>query len=690
LENFIFLNLRVLEKEGLDIRDVMLGVTVSTRRLQKEHPFLRRWLQEPAFDTRGLVVQVDGNVIYDIDAQGCVECVDADIETELEQLLTADALDEVIRSAQIDGVNGVVEVREANISDLNNSNNRAQANGAQEPEDDGLTRPTTLSIAFGFALAAIAAMGLIFYVYLYCKKRQKRLRKEQQQRQSIEYRIPPSQVTLTAAGEAPKQSPVPPPPAPTSASTPIPDDRSEGSSIKGIETVSSDADPGDSFARELEMAASRDQQAWENFQRKKRALDYNQKPNPGPMGSTSPPIPPPPTNVPEPLRQSETWQKSFPYGDESGGLQDQGVEWTDEDFGIEERKWEPYNSSVAYQPEEKKEDTGFMSRVARDPEPAIPVSGKSSAVLQSIEQTLSQYSGSEDVDFQSDDPSEVVDEVARLSRFVQRYEKRKERRIQRGSERQTMSPPESSPQAYSTNEPTVQRFTPPSANENNGNLNNMRPSPALPDSQPETKSPYMGITMTGEMYQDPSLQTTNHPVLSMSDDSGDDSYRYEDESARSQRLGITPFSVQRRKGSSPYSEDREERSTVRRSFPMDNNRMEQRPRTKSEGESFQTQRARLQDLRKNEAIIDSSRSEINVGNFSNPGESRGPMPAPQEQPPSRIPFVNNAVTKPQPKNTRQNPRFSKLRNLFEERPKNAIFPPDEHWQSGKLLDSRKR
>jgi hypothetical protein len=716
LENFIFRNLRFLEGQGLDIRDVMLGVTVATRRLQTENVFLRRWMQEPAFDIRGLVVQVDGNVIYDIDAERCVECIDEEIETELEQLLTTDALDEVIRSAQIDGVKGVMEVREATIEDLsnNNSNTGTQLLGAQGAEDDGLERPSTLAIAFGFVLTAIAAMGLLFYAYLFFKKRKKRLKKEQQQRQSIEYQMPSSRVTPTSANKAPKQSPVPPPPAPTSASTRIPDDRSVDLSVKELEIASSDAGPGDAFALELEMAASRDQQAWENFQRKKRTLDYNreiQQTNSGHMESTSPiptsPIPPPQTNIAPPV-QSEAWQKSFPYGDESGGLQDQGVEWTDEDFGIEEKKWEPYNSNVLYQPEEKKDDTGLISRVAPDPEPAIPVARESPIVLQSIEHTLGQY-GSDDVDVQDDAQSEVVDEVARLSRFVQRLEKRKERRIQRGSER---SAPESSPASYSS-QPAVQQFTSPNQNENNGYLNNMRPrqhGDLLQDSQPKKKSPYMGITMTGEMYQDPSLQTMSHPGLSMSEDSGDDSYQYyEDENARNQRLGITPFSVQRPKGSSPYgldtsspavgvmsrNLDREEPSTnygsVRRSLPMDSNRIEQRPRTKSEGESFHTQRARLQDLRKNEAIIDSSRSEINVGNHPNLGEDRVPVPAPQEQQRPRVPFFNKAGNNPQPPNPNgQNPRFSKLRNLFEERPKNAIFPPDEHWQSGKLLDSNKR
>lgn len=711
LENYIFLNLRFLEKQGLDIRDVMLGVTVSTRRRlqlqlqvqqqqQLQQPVLRRWLQAaPTFEMRGLVVRVDGNVIYDIDADGCVECVDKEIETELEDLLTADALDELVRSAQIEGVNGVTGVREAQQEDQGNSNTQVNAAQGTEPNDDGLTRPSTLSIAFGFALTAIAAMGLVFYVYLFCKKRRKRLRKERQQRETIEYRMPSSRVSPTMGSTPPKRSPGLPPPAPTSASTPIPADEQSEMGVEALEAFSPDGGPGDAFALELQMAASRDQQAWESFQRKKRVLDHDRginQTNSGPMEFASPiPLPPPNAEDLSSSRKSEAWSKSFPYGDEqsSAGLQEQGVEWTDEDFGAEERKWEQYSSTAAYQPEEKKDDVLSVSRVARDPEPAIPFSRESSAVLQSIEQTLSQYSGSKDEDYSIDDPSEAVDEVARLSRFVKRFDKRKQRRTQRESERHSKSPPESSsPPAYS-HEPVVQRSTPPNQNENNGYLNNMRPSPTLraqdrrsndnkllQDSHQPRKSSYMGITMTGEMYQDPSLQRIDHPALSMSDDSADDSYRYEDEGARSQRLGITPFSVQRPNNAPLYSEDR---LSLPKNFDREepSNRMEQRPRTKSEGESFQSQRARLQDLRKNEAIIDSTRSEINVGNNPYPGQTRVPIPAS---------FLNGGLKTPQPKTTSQNPKFSKLRNLFEELPKNAIFPPDEHWQSGKLLDSNKK
>jgi len=61
------------------------------------------------------------------------------------------------------------------------------ASSGEENNEDPLTRPSTLSIVFGFLLVAIATMGLIAYGYIFYKKRQKRLRKKRLMQETISY-----------------------------------------------------------------------------------------------------------------------------------------------------------------------------------------------------------------------------------------------------------------------------------------------------------------------------------------------------------------------------------------------------------------------------------------------------------------------------------------------------------------------
>jgi len=728
LEDYMLSSLQYLNGDGLTIQEVLLGVTLTTR---------RRRLQ-----AKDIAVKVDGNVTYDIGSLACAKCADEKIQTALGQILTLPALNQTIRSAGITGVSGVTAIQDTlpvsnragnQSAGRNNINTRSKVAGlqsAQQPSSKNqLQRPSTLSIAFGFVLTAIAFLGLVFYAYVFHRKRQKRLRKEKQQRQSIEYRMPPSSRSIIPANIPVKSnlraSPAvstPPPMLPIPA---LGDDFSEeGDSFKALETLSSDGGPADSFARELQMAANLDQRVWEDFQRKKAALDRDREipTSYGPLGSTSP-IPPPPNPPSADPSKPDTWTKSFPYGDEPMTVAEQGVEWTADGYGGNATdndggdSWEPYNSRMPRLPEEKKDD--YASRLAsRDPAPVSPISRETSATMQSVELTLVPRENSNS--FRSDDPGDVLDEVARLSRFVQRYEKRKERRIQRESGRFSRDPTETDAQASTTfsvsdpstiRGPAVERSNPSKQNENNGNLNNMRSSPST---RPQNSRPrydatmgdnskvasYTGINMAGGLYQDPSLRNINRPVSSMSEESDDDSYRDEEESALShRRLGISPFSVQKTNAAPAYSEgiisptmdiisktiDKEQpagtrtNGAVRKLFPPDNRRME-RPYTQSHGSSSHSNKSRLSDLRTNNAIIDSSESDVNVGNFPTLGSTTSASPGSQQM--ARSPFFKTP-TKTGPRGT-PNQKFNRLRSLFEERPKKAIFPPDEHWQSGAL------
>jgi len=660
MELYLWENLSSLDSDKLKIQDVLLLVAFTTTQ--------RRRLQ------RDIIVEVAGNILYDIASDGCLECAVDDISNELGSLLTREALDQLFRDYEIEGFGSIANVGESSREDEWILRGSAGANGSSEPPRDSrgnlLERPSLLSIIFGFVLTGIAAIGLVFYMYVFYRKRQKRLRKERQQKhQGIQYpRIPPPRVNPT--------TPAPiianPMPVTTPVSGPGREEQFDEGTNK-VETAPYGGGPADSFARELQMAASLDEQAWEDFQRRKRALDVYQE-TPSPRMAISP-IPSGASKPPSPESSSglAPWNKSFPYGDEAD---EEGVEWTAE---------------MAHQAEEKKED---HTRTNRDPDPTTPAYKLTSAALKSLEE----YEDPGSEIRMDDETSEVVDEVARLSRFVQRYEKRKERRMQWEAERmsQVGSPADFSTSSHSRHvgfDGSVSargssmrnsQFPP----DNSGNNGKAGQSPAPRESQTVNNaqsrasggqpraSAYRGITMAGEMYEDPSLENIARPSISMSE-SGSDSYLEEEDFRRgkkTERLGITPFNAQEASASPvEYSRDRME------SYPESSSL---RPNT---GGSSSSHRARLSDLRKNQAIADSSQSDVNIGGFKDPGDI--PLSGPPTRQPDRSqnPWLagNSKSRAPKPAAGKpSNPNFSKLRDLFETRPKNAIFPPDEHWQRG--------
>lgn len=698
LEDYLFRNLKSRQGDEWDVRDVLLTVTITTR---------RRRLQ----GTREVALRVDGDVLVDVDATtSCAECADQAIQADLDELVTVEALDAVVvRSLQdvtrVKEVRAVAPDQGALPSDSSNSFQATTSEGEQ------LQRPSTLSIVFGFTLTGIAFLGLVFYAYIFYRKRQKQLKKQRQQLQSIEYRLPPSRVTPVTPpqGPPPNKQRISPSVVPTSASTPARDDSSITSTFKVVvdtDTVASEAQTDD-FARELELAATLDEQAWEDFQRKKMALDHN-KQLPPPSFSTIGSVSPIPVPVPAPESNPQAWTKSFPYGDEVP--EEQGVEWIPETTAaspIEGKAWLSYEvNNKVLQPQENKQGN-TTSKGRRDPEPTVL--GPSSAVLQSIGKTLSYYpdpnneNSVADESFLTEDESEFVDEVARLTRYVQRLEKQKERRIQLETSRQVTPSMGIRQQPDGSNS---RKYT-----ENNGYLNNMRSPPThgtqyqrpLYESSIKPGPPrYTGITMAGGLYQDPSMIILD-PADSMSEGSE------ENQSLRShERLGITPFSVQNSAAvfqaynSDPISpsmtnKGREGGPVIngrsRQIFPIDNTK--NNPSIVNRGArnpiSSQPPSVRLSDLRTNQAIIDETQSDANFVTFSDAGSdpiSPAPRPRPTQPTTTATPTSRNSFFNP-PSNPREskptNQKFSKLRSLFEERPKNAVFPPDENWQSNGML-----
>mmetsp|Transcript_18506 Transcript_18506/g.18726 ORF Transcript_18506/g.18726 Transcript_18506/m.18726 type:complete len:461 (-) Transcript_18506:156-1538(-) len=161
----------------------------------------------------------------------------------------------------------------------------------QEKSSSQLERPSTLSIVFGFILTGIAVIGLAAYAYLFYRNRQKHYRTKRKIQESITY---PSAIVAAdvsdksncnvqsyASTNTNTQQSIPVPASRSSqthANSTIlssrADDISYSEDISYLESSSSSSeDISDAFANELKRAASLDQQAWEEFQRKKVALD---------------------------------------------------------------------------------------------------------------------------------------------------------------------------------------------------------------------------------------------------------------------------------------------------------------------------------------------------------------------------------------------------------------------------------
>jgi hypothetical protein len=263
--------------------------------------------------------------------------------------------------------------------------------------------------------------------------------------------------------------------------SPIDDDYSEAStSYKGLESSIGSEDPSDSFAKELQLAASLDQQAWDEFQHRKRAIENNEvvrasaldKKNGGAVLSSSSVRTSTNRNsgsrdtsskrdsllgsrnmsvddqdgveddhrvegIEADVDGNTSWvtAKSFPYGDEmpqdvASGGQNRGQNGN---LNSPSRQWEPYSSALPPSPgamvlEEKKDESNPAEFFARQ--------------LQNIEQDMGRYGGvtsrprtsltrSPSAADDNMSTTEILSEVEDITRYVQRYERRRDRRTRR-------------------------------------------------------------------------------------------------------------------------------------------------------------------------------------------------------------------------------------------------------------------
>ena len=479
---------------NLQIQGVDLTVSEITSFFNNRSRRVLRMVQE---STELISVDVDGNMVYTVQVDGS-SITPQDIQEQwsnaLGDIVSQPRLNEAVLEAEIEGIVRVdqVQVQNADVNrqeDGTNNNNTSDGSvpWADSPNNVGnsspdLERPSTLSIIFGFVLTGIAALGLLGYCYIFYRKRKKRLRKKRQMKESISYppaalsKINPNGSTSGSSRMAPstsarQASQVAPVASSLAVSpmiiSPADDTFSEDTSYKGVGSSIGSEDASDAFAKELQRAASLDQQAWDEFQRKKHVLDKSQavrssppsneksatekvstqmNANPAPasllgrhnnMSSDEEGIDPVDA-MEAAIKGNTTWAKSFPYGDENGDDDDDDDEWVMNpttsrtsryQVSGQEEKWEPYNSALPPSPipafsEEKKDEispTGFFAKQLENIEMDLARYGvQSSANSSSGENDLSTV--------------EILSEVEELSKYVRRYEQRRDRKSKREME----------------------------------------------------------------------------------------------------------------------------------------------------------------------------------------------------------------------------------------------------------------
>ena len=605
----------------------------------------------------------------------------------------------------------------------NNNNNDEEKNIVSEiqTEDNnsdtkkgssGLERPSTLSIIFGFILTAIAIMSLIAYAYIFYRKRQKRLRKKKKMQDSITFppailpkqspnyqcKMSPNAQSVSASRSSPRRSK-------TMILSRAQSSHSEETSYKGLESSIGSEDISDLFANELKLAASLDQQAWDEFQRKKEALEDSKIGSELKLGTstsrrfgnsrkeqTMPSLlsknlagsenEAETEAIETELRTSPFVGKSFPYGDEieeyvDDSLADQ-IEMSPKSRSIPGLQplasLQPRHSVLSQASslwEEKKDETS-------------PADCFSEELRNKIERDTAES------DSTSLSTSDIVSEVSELSRYVKRYGRRKDRKNKRDGYIHDRSNFEGTQSSLTNAHKAMSigmdgRVYEPEQRRNDFSEADKYSSRMMaPPSSPEGQT--RGL----------------HPDLPFDEASNTDDN--EDNSIRTQRLGISPYKASnypksQYNNSSSHVED--DSSSNRE--PTISSRDESRdnyydavgrgqnnasgPQDRSRSSS-----SRLSRLRSNDAIIDSSTSDVNLALPSDHLTFGGTAPLNLKRynkNKNSAAVVSAATSHLNHKPTaKSNYTFDRLRGLFEQKTNKQpapIYPPDEHWQNSGSL-----
>jgi hypothetical protein len=654
-----------LDMEHVTIRAVTLQVTLLVRRRQTQQQ--QQHLRSLQQNTKEITVEVDGASHYEVDiAQLDLNEVKGQILQEVDTLLTLDNVGQFIMDSNVDNV---VQIKSVSTNDVTQDddqqgNDDTTENQTNAPEEDKLEKPSTLAMVFGFVLLFITILSLFGYVFIFQQKRQKRLMRKQR----LKHKLPPNRRKTSPNQQlfphTPQQKPL------TSMNImPASPSRPEDSSFKETNSITAVEDNKvvDSFAEELEAASARDEHSWATLRQKQSSFDGNFVDMNGGKKTNEP----------------GTFTPYSPYGDGAKASGDVG--------GLDDvSNWEPYGPAKA---EEKKDDAwGTASAFSMA---SIPASAFSQ---EGFEMNLSQIGddNTERASIASSEASSMMLEVQKLSKYVQRYEKRKERKVQREKERTDKSEDGASDLGSdylqklksSLNQRSRNKVTPgayPSFEESS----NARTNTTLKQAGANLTSQLLGKSKTP-----PASQRLTRP-------------QFKDE-----------FKVE-------TVEEEEEKPRPRNIFPDDENSQPARRRAKSDGDRPQynfnkpktnltslrgyqavmENRKKLAALRSNTAIIDTSKSDVNIGGFNpSPGDDKPePSPRPPQSPtskqmqthePTAVPVRRwtpspKRLSTPEPtvtperrwsspkKNSNSNSKFSSALNMFEKKPQNAVFPPGQ-------------
>lgn len=155
-------------------------------------------------------------------------------------------------------------------------NSKAAVVDTQPLPEEGKTRPSTVSIVFGFLLVGLALLSLLFYAYTWWKGYKKRAAQRKRERQGV-HATSTAKPSASSRIPSPQQQQSPPPVAPgflvSSTMSPTREESSDDdSSYQGVNSET-DSDDVDAFARELQLAASLDKRAWDDYQQKRDELE---------------------------------------------------------------------------------------------------------------------------------------------------------------------------------------------------------------------------------------------------------------------------------------------------------------------------------------------------------------------------------------------------------------------------------
>eukprot|EP00980_Cylindrotheca_fusiformis_P016702 scaffold5024_cov136-Cylindrotheca_fusiformis.AAC.31 len=640
---------------GMEMQDVVIrNVTVEVTLL------MRRQLRQLQSNTQLITVEVDGACHYEVDvAQLDLMEVKGDILTEVDSLLNLKNMGTFIEDADIDDVVLVSTISISNLDDDKEGSNDDTNNPSTA--ENKLKKPSTLSMVFGFVLLFLTILSLLGYVYMFAQKRQKRRLKKERIKQMMPPRkhpkVSPNQQFFPSTPQQKPATAMNIMPAASSTSSDTFSFQDPNSTKAPAATGKDDNKVVESFAEELEGESSDGDRELETANKNSfggNFIDMNDE-----------------------NKTTETGLFNSLYSHYGDTARVAG------DFHLDDvSDWEPYGPSKA---EEKKEDAwGTASAFSVGSIPASAFSQEGFDVDMSNDNM-------ERGSVASSEASSMMLEVQKLSKYVQRYEKRKERKALREKERvERKSDDGGLDLDYLKNlKPSLNRRSHSTGRESNASFD--RSSAA----RSTTTLKEAGATLTSQL-----LSKSRTPP-------------------GSQGLGKSPFNHD----AETAEEEEYEQQRPRNIFP-DHNNAQPRRRTKSDGDRPQynfskhttnatslrgyqavmENRKKLASLRSNTAIIDSSKSDVNVGGFNprddqyqtNSGPSESPTPTHSFKPvttaestgapvrrwtPSSKPITPEPATTPErqwsaPK-PRSNSKFSSARDMFENKSQAAVFPPGQ-------------